>query len=298
MEFKKALNTILATASMVMAASTVGLANENYTVNPMTAQAVINSVQDSPENHVTIYMESGTYGPLIIGGPERERYIDLIGGNDVQVVSLSGLYAEPAAQLRVHGTIKDITFVSMHPEGIVNNTDKGAYAVHMDYGSQNTVFENCDFISYQAPAVGMGLTYDSNVEFRKCTFENASDQTFGTHGALGAIYAHTAVEDIDKNGAKLSLIDCDTSAPSWAYDEVVVQSLNGSKINYQRDETQVMNDVDKASSLTPILNTSSVRPMSLTSKLNTYKRSDSKEKTMAANLAVERKKPHDIAISY
>ena len=121
-----------------------------------------------------------------------------------------------------------------HPTGATNIVDKGAYAAHLDYGSQHTVFEDCEFISYQTAGVGMGLTANSSVEFRKCTFANKGDGTFGTYWQLGSIYAHTDPLQYTGFGGTLRIVDSVFEAPDGAYANVVAQNLNNTTMNYER----------------------------------------------------------------
>ena len=208
-----------------------GVAAE-YTVTPENINQVLMTCGDSQNNPVVINMTPGTYGPIVLR--DRKHYISLIGNGNVQVISPIGLYAQPAAELWLDGEVRNVTFISSHPAGAVNTLDKGAYAVHMDWGQQNATFESCKFISYQTAAVGMGISAESNVVFKNCSFANKADGTFGQNWQLGAVYAHTDVNDYNRNGAVLSLTQCTYEAPAQAYADVVSQELNGSKLSLFR----------------------------------------------------------------
>ena len=222
---------LVMTCLMAVVSAFSGVAAE-YTVTPETITQVLMTCGDSQGNPVVINMAPGTYGPIVL--KDRKHYISLIGNGDVQVISPIGLYAQPAAELWLDGEVRNVTFISSHPEGAVNTLDKGAYAVHMDWGQQNATFESCKFISYQTAAVGMGFTGNSSVSFHKCSFANKADGTFGKNWQLGAVYAHTDVNEHNRNGAVLSLMQCTYEAPKGAFADVVPQELNGSKLNLLR----------------------------------------------------------------
>ena len=229
--------TLTATLLMSLITCHRCMADTSYTVTSHDAlQSIIDNCNDSAYNKVTIYMQPGIYQPFsaISDANLEPRYISFVGLKDgtegVTVESTSGYYTEPAAELRLNGTVSDITFISSHPEGIVNTTDNGAYAVHADYGSMNTDFNNCTFISYQTAAVGMGITNDSEVTFNKCCFENRANRTFGTEWRLGALYAHAAPLAYGLSGAKLKIVDCSYRYPDSAHGWLVVKDHNGASI--------------------------------------------------------------------
>lgn len=100
------------------------------------------------------------------------RYVSLIGVNQNTCIiqSDSGEYYTPAAEINITGLVKNLTFISTHnapPDNAENATHK-AYAVHSDYGKEDCQYEDCTFISYQAPAVGIGGAKDKHIRFRNC----------------------------------------------------------------------------------------------------------------------------------
>ncbi|OON85307.1 hypothetical protein BXO88_13060 [Oribacterium sp. C9] len=215
-----------------------GMADTRYTVRPGDdVQNIIDNCNDGETNKVTIYMKPGKYDRFSAKSTidSTPRFISFIGEGDVTVESNLGYYKAPAAELRLNGIVENITFKATHPKGVINTTDYGAYAVHADYGSMNTLFRNCIFISNQTAAVGMGLTHDSKVHFENCRFENKSDGSFGSCWKLGAVYAHTAVADVNLVGAKLDINSCEFEYPEEAYDDIVLQNLNGSTIDFNMD---------------------------------------------------------------
>ncbi len=210
-----------------------GMAATEYTVTPQDdIQSIIDNCNDSESNKVTIYMQEGKYEGISARSDmtSGERFISFIGIGEVVVESDSGYYDSPAAEFRLNGTVDNIQFISAHPQNVIELNDKGAYAVHADYGSMHTVFNNCKFTSYQTAAVGMGLTYDSEVIFNNCRFENKASRSFGAFNELGALYVHSGYFDNNTVGAKLTLNNCSFFYPDFGHGSMVVEELNGSKI--------------------------------------------------------------------
>lgn len=194
--------TLTATLLMSLITCHRCMADTSYTVTSHDAlQSIIDNCNDSAYNKVTIYMQPGIYQPFsaISDANLEPRYISFVGLNDgtegVTVESTSGYYTEPAAELRLNGTVSDITF-----------------------------------ISYQTAAVGMGITNDSEVTFNKCCFENRANRTFGTEWRLGALYAHAAPLAYGLSGAKLKIVDCSYRYPDSAHGWLVVKDHNGASI--------------------------------------------------------------------
>lgn len=125
-----------------------------------------------------------------------QRYISLIGTNerDCIIKSESGEYYTPSAEININGMVKNLTFISTHdspPENKEDETHK-AYAMHSDYGTEDSIYENCTFISYQAPAVGIGGAKDKKIRFRNCHLYSYAP-TDGDYSGLvdfGALFYH------------------------------------------------------------------------------------------------------------
>ncbi len=223
----------VATFTACLGMSIQGMADTRYVVTDKDdVQHIIDTCDDRADNKVEIIMKPGIYPPIkaLSSFAEEPRYISLIGNGDVIIQSDDGRYISPAAELRLDGDVKNITFVSSHKNGTIPEDDKGAYAVHADYGSQRTQFVECTFLSFQNASVGMGLTHDSEMTFDNCKFINRSDEDISTCWKLGAMYAHTDVHDVGKEGAKLNIKSCTFEYPEESYDDIVVQELFGSKI--------------------------------------------------------------------
>ncbi len=217
-------------ASICLCISIQGRADTQFQVTPQDdIQSIIDNCGDSESNKVTIYMSPGKYGKFSARSniDKAERYISLIGHGDVTVESDSGYYSSPAAELRLHGIVQNIQFIASHPENVVEPNDKGAYAVHADYGSMHMVFNECKFISYQTAGVGMGMTYDSEVTFNNCRFENRGTQAFGTGWNLGALFVHSSEDYANVDGAKLNINKCTFYSPEGS---MVIKEPNGNDI--------------------------------------------------------------------
>lgn len=231
----KNINFIAGTAlAMLLMSATPCLADTTITATPDTLQAVLDTCNDSETNHVTVLLAEGIYNPIICRSFTSERYIDLIGQGDVSVESHSGLYIDPAAELRLNGTVENIKFCSYNPGKKLN--DKGAYAVHADYGSQHILFKDCEFVSYQSAAIGAGLTSGSEITLEDCIIENLSEPGASDYWRLGAVYAHTAdySDELYKDEATLKIKNCVLKAPDKAYSNVVTEKLDDFDIKVVR----------------------------------------------------------------
>ena len=227
------LKMAVLTVTVCLSVSIQGRADSSITVTPDDdIQNIIDNCGDSESNQVTIYFQSGNYDSFsaISNIAQSPRFISLIGVGDVTVENTSGCYDSPAAELRLNGTVDNIKFVSSHPEEEINLSDKGAYAVHADYGSMHTVFNDCAFISYQTAGVGMGLTHNSEVTFNNCRFENRANKSFGSGYNLGALYVHSGLMGENISGAKLNINKCILHFPEESYKSIVIQELNGNDI--------------------------------------------------------------------
>ena len=231
---KNVLLPAAATVFICLGMSVQGMADTQCVVTDKdNLQYIIDTCNDSMENRVEIYMQPGRYSAISVlpDKADEPRYISLIGLGDVTIESDNGTYESPAAELRIDGRVENINFVSTHLNGEVPKGNKGAYAVHADYGTQRTEFLNCTFLSYQTASVGMGLTSESEVTFNNCKLLNRTDADSETLKNMGALYVHTDVRDQNKTGAKLNINNCTLECPEESYDTVVVQEFFGSSID-------------------------------------------------------------------
>ena len=204
-------------------------------------QTALENCNDSAENPVTFLIMPGVYDRFstvrtldnMVNGPanvSRQRYVSFIGANkkDCIIRSDLGEYYMPAAEIRTNGIIKNLTFISTHDDPPAlserSSTKKAkAYSVHSDFGTEDALFEDCVFISYQAPAVGIGLYQDKKIEFRRCDFYNLSDSyteqpdndwrnNYTYTANYGAIYAHGNMSVVTNQ--RITLDNCRFRSPN------------------------------------------------------------------------------------
>lgn len=110
--------------------------------------------------------------------------ISIIGLDKTKVIvkESRGEYEMPCCEALTNGIIKNISFIINHDKPI-STPIKGGYAVHIDADTLNSqgynmIFEDCNFSSDQAPAVGIGLHENANLIFNRCNFENTGDISY------------------------------------------------------------------------------------------------------------------------
>lgn len=149
----------------------------------------------------------------------KTRYISLIGLDKVHCIieSDTGEYTEPAAEMLTNGIIKDLTFVTtkLNPW---ETPSKPGYAVHIDAQTlddvgYNMTFEDCDFSSDVAPAVGVGLHPNCDLTFRRCNFISTATEdyqpteSYKNLSGYGCFFAHSS-QLADAKNQCLTLVDC------------------------------------------------------------------------------------------
>ena len=198
-------------------------------------QDAIDNCNDSENNHITIFVRSGTYPRFSMTDANNvNRYISIIGENraDCIVQDNSGNYSTPPAEIRTDGMIKNLTFIATHTENpTLEGLSSYSYALHMDFGGCHTIFENCRFISYQQAAVGIGV-WDANPDsditagilFRNCELIRR-----GTEGTLtnGALIVHT------------------TYASNHAWDERIPQNFRMDNCYLEVDSGSIVANIAK-----------------------------------------------------
>jgi len=156
-------------------------------------QDALDNINDSETNRVVIVVMNGTYPRFTFkkGNQNILRYVDIIGmdRDHCIVKSTTGAYETPAADIRINGLVKNLTFMNT-ADDYVSSQSSFAYAVHMDFGRSDTIFENCRFYSQVGPGVGIGMVSDMTLEFRNCFFEHEKTTEHGGSN-LGAFYCHT-----------------------------------------------------------------------------------------------------------
>lgn len=147
-----------------------------------------------------IYVHAGEYQPFKITNGSMLSII----GDDRQLVtvkSTAGIRATPAADIAVHGLIKNISFIATHDDiSTLPDGDFGSYAVHSDFYMTASdiplVFDSCDFTSYQTAAFGCGLWGGEKLILRNCNFYSYYEKSFNPSqaGDYSSLLVHTLVD--------------------------------------------------------------------------------------------------------
>lgn len=136
-------------------------------------QTALDSIEDDTEEKPYVFkIMSGTYPCFSMTTKGRVRYISMIGEckHDCIIRDDSGQYYNAPALVYTNGMFKNLTFLATHdnPPANPENAKHKSYALHMDCGTQDVLFEDCVFTSYQAPAVGIGCYQDVKYHFKNC----------------------------------------------------------------------------------------------------------------------------------
>ena len=138
-------------------------------------QTALDSIEDDTSvNPYVFKIMPGTYPCFSMTVKGRVRYISMIGEckHDCIIRDDSGQYYNAPALVYTNGMFKNLTFLATHdnPPALADreNAKHKSYALHMDCGTQDVLFEDCVFTSYQAPAVGIGCYQDVKYHFKNC----------------------------------------------------------------------------------------------------------------------------------
>lgn len=157
----------------------VGGNSEYTTINSAitAARELITSIG----GRVTIIVLSGEYNEQIVLRPNPG--IDFIGYG----ARIKGNFSYPNCCVYLSGTT---TMVGFYIENGYSE-DTNAYALHVERDGSNTtgkmMFIDCDFVCINGSGAGVGMTHNSEVQFRNCRFYTGS--------ALedrGALYLHNS----------------------------------------------------------------------------------------------------------
>lgn len=158
-------------------------------------QSAFDAITDDSENNpYTFIILRGKYERF--SEKTRARYISLVGldRDNTIVQSDTGYYESPAADIWINGVIKNLSFKNIAHAETWNREETQrdiAYAVHMDFGTQNIRFENCYFETNAGASVGVGLWDNETLTFDNCEFVSNGDGSFGKIDQ-GALYIHTS----------------------------------------------------------------------------------------------------------
>ena len=140
-------------------------------------------------------------------GLSTVKHISIIGVDKEKCIiqSDTGNYDSPPAEIATNGVIENLRFIATHSASTGEETT-GSYAVHVDNrpadeNGMKLIFRNCDFVSYQTAAVGLGLYRNQDILFDSCNFQSNTDRTWkpsedynSTYMCeLGAYFMHTTM---------------------------------------------------------------------------------------------------------
>ena len=169
----------------------------------------------------------------------------------------TGQYYNAPALVYSNGLFKDLTFIATHdsPPAYADREDAAhkSHALHMDCGTQDVRFEDCVFISYQAPAVGIGCYQDVKYYFKNCemysytppydTTDTDNRTNFSLLCNYGGLFAHSNTNNNITN-QRLILDNCRVysqngnkgmwiaTAGSFVNCEMLVSLMNTMAISY------------------------------------------------------------------
>lgn len=157
-------------------------------------QSAIDNCNDSETNPVIILVYPGEYERFsMIDNDRRLHYISIIGIDRERTIikSNTGNYNTPPAEIWTNGIIKNLSFIMKTTDETYSpdTSFNYSYAMHSDFGSCNTLFENCYFESNSGPAVGLGLFSNERLIFRNCDFLCDRPSKYGSD--YGAVFCHT-----------------------------------------------------------------------------------------------------------
>ena len=157
-----------------------------------TVGAASNSIKLSQQRQ-TIILYPGIYKEVV--DLRSNQFVDIVSLNKetTRILDSTGDYDNSPLNISGNGYFKNLTFVASHDDLVGPLPDKKSYAVHIDHpGSGGLIFEDCNFMSYQNSAVGIGMHQSQTVIFKRCTLYSDSD-----YGAC--MYAHNNVTSGVKN---------------------------------------------------------------------------------------------------
>lgn len=206
--------------------------------------------KNTPYSRFSLMRSLGNSYPW--SGLSTVKHISIIGIDKEKCIIKddSGNYNTPPAEIATNGVIKNLRFIATHDASDGTETT-GSYAVHVDnrpadINGMKLIFENCDFISYQMSAVGLGLYRNQDILFDSCNFESYTDLTWKPNEnydsdyycSLGAYFMHTTMGEAGGNmfirfrncffyheGGYYSVRISDNDDPQTAYLEAIGNTL-------------------------------------------------------------------------
>ena len=236
-----------------------------------TVQSALNSIiDDSETNPYIFYIMPDTYEPFSMVYTDsdktskfgRVRWISLIGYdvNNTIFFDNKGNYMESPCEIWTNGVI-NITFINKTDDEHHTQAEGRtcAYAVHSDFGTCKTRYENCYMYSNAGPAIGIGTWHDEVLEFYNCRFVSDCDGTFGAVGQ-GAFFCHTqtasgqdatnqnlimnscmAIALKQANGGRLAVIAGYEGTYSYELQNCGFFGNNGASVSLQAPDNDLLN---------------------------------------------------------
>lgn len=224
-----------------------------------TIQEALDCIADDSEDNPYLFeIMPGVYPCFSMTTQGRVRYISMIGKckHDCTIRDDSGQYYNAPALVYTNGMIKNLTFLATHnsPPESPENAKHKSYALHMDCGTQDVLFEDCVFTSYQAPAVGIGCYQDVRYHFKNCEMYSYAPEWDGVdHGNdygtnfsylanYGGLFCHSNTGNA-KTNQRIILDNCRiysengtrglwiTTAGDFAASEMLVTCINTMALN-------------------------------------------------------------------
>jgi len=163
--------------------------------------AVNNSLGTSEDSKQLIYVHSGIYEETVntVG-----KYVAIIGvdKSSVLITTKTGNYYTPPIETAGGCYFANLT-IEATSEDVVTLPTIPSYGVHMDFeGVGTTEFFNCDIMSHQNAAMGIGLHQNQTLIINNCNLIKFSD---GRVYDGGSLYFHNS--PFDESNQKLIVKD-------------------------------------------------------------------------------------------
>lgn len=134
------------------------------------------------------------------------KHISIIGVDKAHCIIRddSGNYDTPPAEIATNGVIANLRFIATHDDFDAASLYP-SYAVHVDNrpadpNGFHVIFDNCDLISYNTAAIGVGVYHNQTIEMRNCLIASYADPSqfdpsydYNIRMDIGSWFSHTAM---------------------------------------------------------------------------------------------------------
>jgi len=201
----------------------------NYT----TVAEAVGSAADGD----TILVMPGTYEDEIVEAWGKTVHIVGISKESCIIKNATGTYSTPPIEMGA-GSLENLTVIA--EEG--TSTDQSGwrnYAVHVEdnnlFGKTLSIV-NCNLISYNAPAVGIGLRGGATVNIEHCNL-------IGKTANGGSLFFHDASSSSYTGTQNINVIDCDMRSEGTAEPtlKATSQCVSGATVNVRFLKNNVFN---------------------------------------------------------